>query len=276
MRVRLVLLFLGLIAAFLAVTPLRADAQAVSGGGALGVAPVLAAVVAPPVPISLDDARGACPAVIASSAAAYEIQGPHGDTRLEQRCAVAEYRDLGRAGNAAYAYGRYRVTSVFTAEDSARGPEARDTVPEEVVVLFRRGGAAGQYMAVWQIRYEVGPYGALRSITPQVADAPRAAAVLLRVEECLNGTGGCGQDFLHFRHGAWAAVEEVWWGQLPADIRSRILHGVQVDARTLHAEGGLYRQGDPNCCPSDLLTAQLRLVGDSLVLQSHQVQLQPR
>jgi hypothetical protein len=165
---------------------------------------------------------------------------------------------------------------VFTAEDPARGTDAHDTVPEEVVVLFRSGQSAAQRVAVWQMKYEVGLYGALRSITPQVADAPGAPeAVLLRVEECVNGTGGCGQDFLHFRRGAWAVVEEIWWGQLPADIRSRILHGVQIDARTLHAEGGLYRPDDPNCCPSDLLTAQLRLVGDSLVLQSHQVQQQP-
>jgi hypothetical protein len=75
MQLRFVL-FIGLIAPLLATTPLRADAQVSVGGGALGVAPVLAGVVAPPVAMSLDDVRLTCPAVIASSAAAYEIQGP--------------------------------------------------------------------------------------------------------------------------------------------------------------------------------------------------------
>lgn len=71
-------------------------------------------------------------------------------------------------------------------------------------------------------------------------------------------------------------MTETWWGQLPGNIRDRILHGMLIDPRTLRAEGGLYRGTDPNCCPSDLLTAQLRLVGDSLVLESHQIRPQPR
>jgi hypothetical protein len=275
MRKRVVLFF-GFVATLIAAPPLRADVQGSSRGGLLGAVAVLAGVIAPPAVLSLDDARLSCPAMIASSVAAYEIQGPHGDARLEQTCVVAEYRDLGRAGQATYGYGRYRVTSVFTAEEPSRGPNARDTVPEEIVVVFRSSGRATELVAVWQMRYEIGPYGILRSITPQVASATASDAVLLRVEECVNGTGGCGQDFLHFRRGAWVAVDEAWWGQLPADLRSRVLHGVQIDARTLHAEAGLYRPSDPNCCPSDLLAAQLGLVGDSLVLQSHRVQLQPQ
>ena len=268
-------LALFLIAMLAGATSHRVDAQ--TSGGALAGAAALAGVLAPPVAVSLAAARATCPAVITSSPAAYEIEGPHGDARLSQTCVVRDYRELGRAGQAAYAYGRYRVTSVFSAEDPTRGPEARDTVPEEVVVLFRSGEQAAPGVAMWQMRYEIGLYGALRSITPQVADTPSALdGFLLRIEECVNGTGGCTQDFLHFRRGVWAAVDEAWWGQLPAHIRSRVLHGVHIDARTLHAEAGLYRPDDPNCCPSDLLTAQLRLLGDSLVLESHQVQLQPR
>jgi hypothetical protein len=192
---------------------------------------------------------------------------------------VAETRELGRAGGATYTYGRYRVTSEFTAEDPARGPQARDTVPEEVVALFRNGATPQERLLVWQMRYDVGPYGGLRSMTPRVADAAAAEAVtgvLLSVEECLNGTGGCGQDLLLFRRGTWAPVTETWWGQLPSDVRGRILHGMLIDPRTLRAEGGLYRDTDPNCCPSDVLRVQLRLVGDSLVLQSHQIRPQPR
>ena len=239
-------------------------------------ATLLAGVIAPPVIVSVDDARRTCPAVIASSVLAYAIQGPRGDTRFEQTCVVGDYRELGRVDQSIYTYGRYRVTSVFSPEDPARGPTARDTVPEEVVVLFR-GTSATQRVAVWQMRYEIGSYGILRSITPQVAGARIAPdAVLLRVEACVNGTGGCGQDFLYFRRGAWVAVDEAWWRQLPSDIRSRVLHGIQIDARTLRAEGGLYRPGDPNCCPSDVLTAQLQLVGDSLILHGYQVRELPR
>jgi hypothetical protein len=254
-------------------TAAPSGAQAV-GGGARGAQTILAGVVMPPVAVPADEARATCPVTIDSSATAYEIVGPHGATRFAQTCTVGEFSDLGRAGGAAYSYVRYRLTSEFTAEDSARGPQARDTVPEEVVILFRDGDTPRQRLAVWQMRYEVGPYGVLRSITPRVAD--ESAGVLLSVQECVNGTGGCGQDLLYFRRGTWAPVTETWWGQLPGNIRDRILHGMLIDPRTLRAEGGLYRGTDPNCCPSDLLTAQLRLVGDSLVLESHQIRPQPR
>ena len=69
-------------------------------------------------------------------------------------------------------------------------------MPEEVVILFRDGDTPRQRLAVWQMRYEVGPYGVLRSITPRVADA--SAGVLLSVQECVNGRAAAARTFYTF------------------------------------------------------------------------------
>jgi hypothetical protein len=85
---------------------------------------------------------------------------------------------------------------VFTAEDPSRGKAAQDTVVEEEVVVFEEGDRG--LKAVWHARFERGDYAILRSITPEIARRPDGTT-LLSVMSCLNGTGGCGQQFLH-RH----------------------------------------------------------------------------
>jgi hypothetical protein len=86
---------------------------------------------------------------------------------------------------------------------------------------------------------------------------------------CVNGTGGCDQQFLH-RHpdGHWFGIRQAWLDQLPHEYFGRIRHGVRIDPRTLRAEAGFYRDEDPNCCPSQTLLADLRVQGDTLVLRA--------
>ncbi len=85
---------------------------------------------------------------------------------------------------------------------------------------------------------------------------------------CVNGTGGCGQEFLH-RHpdGRWFPVQQTWVDQLPHGFADRIRHGVRIDPTTLRGEAGFYGERDANCCPSQRLIVHLALHGDSLVLR---------
>jgi hypothetical protein len=194
------------------------------------------------------------------------LQGPHGDTLVSSRCEVIGFTDAGVTRPAKWVIARYSWLSVFTAEDAARGKDARDTAKEEEAVLFEVV-PAGRVRPVWHMRIDTGEYGVWRSVTPEIGAAP-GGGVLLSVMLCVNGTGGCTQDFLH-RHadGRWFPVEQTWLDHLPAGYAGRIRHGVRIDVRTLHAEAGFYGDADPNCCPSQVLAADLAIEGDALVLR---------
>lgn len=202
------------------------------------------------------------------------LQGPHGDSLISTRCEVVAYQVLTDAPSTRWAAARYSWTSVFTAEDKARGPDARDTATEEEVVLFDIS-QHGQARPVWHARFETGGYAVWASITPEVARTADATT-LLSVMTCVNGTGGCGQDFLH-RHadGRWFPVRQTWLDQLPHGFVGQILHGVRIDPLTLRGEAGFYGDRDANCCPSQRLIVDLALRGDSLVLRHEEVVREP-
>ena len=194
------------------------------------------------------------------------LEGPHGNTLLSTRCEVVAYEILNSTAPDRWIGARYRWTSLFTAEDPARGSAARDTVTEEEVVLFDVSQPA-EVRPVWHARFETGAYASLRSITPEIAPT-REGTTLLSVMSCVNGTGGCGQEFLH-RHpeGRWFPVQQSWVDELPPGFTDRIRHGVRIDPTTLRGEAGFYGERDANCCPSQRLIVHLALHGDSLVLQ---------
>lgn len=195
------------------------------------------------------------------------LQGPHGDRLISSRCDVGSFDDLNAAPLGKWSAAQYKWVSIFSAEDTSKGRDARDTVTEEESVLFEVV-KSGSVRPVWHARIESGPYGAWRSVTPEIAATPEGT-VLLSVMMCVNGTGGCNQEFLH-RHpdGHWFAVRQTWLDQLPHGYSGRIRHGVRIDPRTLRAEAGFYADEDPNCCPSQTLIADLTVQRDALVLQA--------
>ena len=110
-----------------------------------------------------------------------------------------------------------------------------------------------------------------RSITPQVASTTQGT-ILLSVEYCVNGTGGCSQEFVQRRvNGRWNPVRQVWLKQLPAGISKQLLHGVRLEPHSLKGKAGFYSPSDPNCCPSQVLRVDLAVRGDPLVLIRHTV-----
>ena len=116
-------------------------------------------------------ARVKCP-VFPAADPQQRILGPHGDRLIDSRCEVIEYKALG-IGTQLWFAGRYKWTSIFTAEDQRRGHDARDTAIEEEVVLFERQ-SGGMLRPVWHSRFEADAYGAWRSVTPEISRMPDA------------------------------------------------------------------------------------------------------
>lgn len=200
--------------------------------------------------------------------------GPHGDKLIAERCEVISFGPMERASTGWFAT-HNRWTSEFTAEDQARGPSARDVIVEEEVVLLD-STRPGEVRPVWHERFESDDHGVWRSITPEIA-AAGSSGTLFSVMRCVNGTGGCGQDFLIRQpEGRWVAVRQDWMKQLPAGYAGRIRHGTRIDPLTLVGESGFYGDADPNCCPGQILTVNLALRGNSLILVGHRVASMPR
>jgi hypothetical protein len=203
------------------------------------------------------------------------LQSPHGNSLISTNCEVVPDQPLDRLLSTGWLPSRYRWTSVFTAEDKGRGPDAQDTVTEEEVVLFEASAPDQVRAVLGHARFDTGPYAIWASVTPEVAQTSEGNT-LLSVMSCVNGTGGCGQEFMQ-RHadGRWYPVHQDWLDQLPKGFLGRIRHGVRIDPRTLQGEAGFYGDRDPNCCPSQRLLVQLKLRGNSLVLVRHTLVREP-
>jgi hypothetical protein len=198
------------------------------------------------------------------------IDGPHGNSLVSTRCTVVAYDKLSGGASANWTAATYRRASVFTHDGAARASAARDTIIEDEIVVFVEPQPR-ERQAVWHARFESDKYGGWSSITPELA-APSAGTTLLSVRYCLNGTGGCGQEFLLRRaDGNWFPVWQAWLDQLPPAYLERIRHGSHIDPRTLRGDAGFYSDGDANCCPSARLKIELALRGDSLVLRGQSV-----
>jgi hypothetical protein len=198
-----------------------------------------------------------------------EIQGPHGDSLIASGCHVASLAPVDSTPQPPH----YTWTSIYTAEDSSRGAAARDTVTEEEVVVLKTA-SPGRLIPVWHGRFETGDHAIWRSFTPELA--PARGGTLLSVMQCVNGTGGCSQEFLLRRpDGHWLPVWQTWLGQLPRGFEGRIRHGVRIEPKTLRGAAGFYGDQDPNCCPSQALIVHLTMRRDSLVLLRQVVRNSP-
>jgi hypothetical protein len=203
-----------------------------------------------------------------------EIQGPHGDSLIASSCRVGAFGPVDSTAQPHWMAAHYTWTSIYTAEDSSRGAGARDTAAEEEVVLFKTA-IPGSLVPMWHGRFETGVHAIWRSVTPELA--PARGGTLLSVMQCVNGTGGCGQEFLlRYPDGRWFPVWQAWLARLPRGFEGRIRHGVRIDPKTLRGEAGFYGDRDPNCCPSQNLIVHLTVRGDSLVLLRHAVQPVPK
>ena len=198
-----------------------------------------------------------------------DIVGPDGVAESLRRCEVIEFHPLADPAFG-WSVARYRWTSAKPAGDPSPRSLPSDVATGEEVVLFdtpRRG----KVRPIWHDRFATGEGAVWRSLTLEGAPA-RGGSTLLSVMYCVNGTGGCGQEFLRRnRNRSWTEIRQVWFDQLPSGFWDRIRHGSRIDPDSLRGEAGFYSDGDPNCCPSHTLFVELALRGDSLVLVQHSV-----
>jgi hypothetical protein len=199
--------------------------------------------------------------------------GPDGMSGSPRRCEVVEFNRL--AGPASgWTVVRYRWTAAKPAGDPSSRSSQSDVATAEEVVLFDTP-TPGKVQPIWHDRFATGEGAVWRSVTLEGAPA-RGDAILLSVMYCVNGTGGCGQEFLRRNpNRTWTRIRQAWFGQLPPDFRGRIRHGSRIDPHSLRGEAGFYGDGDPNCCPSQMLSVELALRGDCLVLFRHSVAAAP-
>lgn len=113
---------------------------------------------------------------------------------------------------------------------------------------------------VWQETFEPEYF---RSVTPSVTSA-QGGGLLLAIQECVNGTGGCEQSFLLDRGSSWRPLKLAFLDSVEHRYPGAVQRKFRVNPRTLTAEVFLYADTDANCCPSRSAVVSLRLRGDTL------------
>lgn len=182
------------------------------------------------------------------------------------RCVVDSVFSLPNADGARWV----AVTYSLFHPDSA--PQTRHQPDAVGAALFARAAREARWRMEWTLAEHT---NMIWRVLPELARRPEGTA-LLGVTFCLNGTGGCWQEFLSRRNGRWREVEEAWRAQLP-DLRDgRMGKGAGVALETLTGSYGFYAPDDPNCCPSRELRVILDFRRDSLVLVRHLVRPWPR
>lgn len=134
----------------------------------------------------------------------------------------------------------------------------------ELVLLIattaQQAGSDTLLSPVWYYRFEP---EILRSVTPEIVSVNGGDA-LVGIDECLNGTGGCAQNFFLRNSGSWRVVRLAFLDSLNRHFPGAIKHGYHVDVRTLRATTAVYSPTDANGCASRV--AEMRLRNEALEL----------
>jgi hypothetical protein len=92
---------------------------------------------------------------------------------------------------------------------------------------------------------------------------------VLEIVYCLNGTGGCGQEFFAWRKNALVPLatnyRDAFNRKLPRGMTT--YKSPDLDLKTMTIRGGGWRDGkDSNCCPSIIMKCKVSLIGDKAQL----------
>jgi hypothetical protein len=133
---------------------------------------------------------------------------------------------------------------------------------DELVLLARRPGADTASLR-WHIR-SVREFDFL--MDPVWADTDDG--VFLELSVCLNGTGGCREEYMRLINGRWRVLKQEFLDSLRARVPEgyRMHHGRRLDLQTMRGVQWISKPEDPNCCPSGRLDFRVRLEGERLRL----------
>jgi hypothetical protein len=163
-------------------------------------------------------------------------------------CSVS-WEQLGADGNRLLYAGRYSWPS-----DSETA--AQHNYKVVTAVLYEGRGTDDSVVPLWNLRVDETDES-LRSVSlVRVGPIP-----LVRVETCLNGTGGCAATLYRWRPGALV--------DLTSDLRQQIAAALpagyslykvpDIDVKSMTISGGAWAKDDPACCPTSTLTCTLKL-----------------
>lgn len=207
--------------------------------------------------------RATCPSVLTSDSLAAVVNG-HAEKGY--RCTVDTVFALPSADGTQWMGATYSLFDVDAVQRADAKPDA------VAAALFASRDSVSPWRLAWVGSEHI---GAIRSVVPELARRPDGSA-LVGIEYCINGTGGCWQDFLTRRRGRWYHVEDAWRKQLPDIPGGRVGKGVGVELGTLTGSYGLYGPDDANCCPGRELVVTLAFRRDSLVLVRYVVRPWPQ
>jgi hypothetical protein len=192
-----------------------------------------------------------------------------GTSLLEFSCRAERAIPLSDADNSHWRTVMYERRYVFAGLSHAQSPEHAipDTFALKTAVLYSSVFGGTSWRAAWYGTVDMQSY---RDIIATVGPRTDGSA-LVSVMYCLNGTGGCAQEFLHRRNTQWTAVQQRYWKQLPSIDSGYIGKGSGIDVATLHGSFGVYKAHDGNCCPSREIEIELDLRGEALVLKRYHV-----
>jgi len=133
---------------------------------------------------------------------------------------------------------------------------------DELVLLARRPGTDTASLR-WHIR-SVREFDFLGD--PLWVDTDDG--VFLELSICLNGTGGCREEYMRLVNGRWSVLEQLFLDDLLTRVPEgyRMHHGRRLDLKTMRGVQWIARPEDPNCCPSGRLDFRVRLEGETLQL----------
>ncbi len=172
-------------------------------------------------------------------------------------CAVVDRQEMGRAQGWEWHVVRY-LRHAIVAYD-----EFDDSLSiDELVLLARRPGADTASLR-WHIR-SVREFNFL--MDPLWVDTDDG--VFLELSICLNGTGGCREEYMRLVNGRWSVLEQDFLDALRARVPEgyRMHHGRRLDLKTMRGVQWISKPEDPNCCPSGRLDFRVRLEGGRLRL----------
>jgi len=144
-----------------------------------------------------------------------------------------------------------------------------DTVDLDEVVLFGVDRDREVAIPVWHLIRD-------RSIERITAFrwSRKRSGLLLAVDICTTGTGGCYEEWLtEYAGDHWAVVEQSYLSELAKRAPEGFaLHwGRRIDLETLTGEQPIAKESDANCCPSGLIRFSVWLDGLRLKLITAEV-----
>ena len=121
-----------------------------------------------------------------------------------------------------------------------------DTLALDELVLVEAHAGREERQIIWRLVSE-----RAISFLGQVESAISEGRVLVSYFECLNGTGGCGQQFL-LGEEEWSVVAQPYLDELETLVPEgwRLHKGRRIDIQTMEGVQPIAKPTDGNCCPS--------------------------